>query len=264
MPAYPSSTASATTWSQSTPASTCRACSAERRGREAAGGDLQHRPVEALVGDHQVAAAAEDQQRFAAAVGLADRVDHLGLALGHHQPAGRAAQAQGGEPRERDVAALEHAATPGRRRPGRGRAPSRRPHVAVRSTRTRWSSSFAATLPVTSTVAPSSSSGTGTGRVKRTPYSTTASRVAGPVGDDPGRQRHGEHAVGDHVGQADRLRHPLVPVDDVEVAGRTGVPHQVGAADREGLGRQVEADLDVVVRRGHVSPPRGRRGWTRR
>lgn len=46
--------------------------------------------------------------------------------------------------------------------------------VAVRSTRTVLSSSLAPTLALTSMVAPWSSSGTTTGLVKRTPYSTTA------------------------------------------------------------------------------------------
>ena len=54
----------ATTWSQSTPASTCSACSAQRRHGDPAGGDLEHGAVEALVGHHQVAAAAQDQQRL--------------------------------------------------------------------------------------------------------------------------------------------------------------------------------------------------------
>lgn len=46
--------------------------------------------------------------------------------------------------------------------------------IAVRSTRTCWSSSLAATLALTSISAPVSSLGTTTGLVKRTPYSTTA------------------------------------------------------------------------------------------
>src|SRR5688572_16604863 len=84
-------------------------------------------------------------------------------------------------------------------------------------------------------------------------------RVAHPVGDRARGERHREHAVGDHVGQADGPRNALVPVDDVEVAGRAGVAHQVGAADGKALSRQLGADLDVVVgdlgrHRRHPSP----------
>ena len=50
-----------------------------------------------------------------------------------------------------------------------------------------------------------------------------------PVGDEPAGERHGQHAVGDHVGQAHADGEPLVPVDRVEVAGRAGVADQVRA-----------------------------------
>ncbi len=48
-----------------------------------------------------------------------------------------------------------------------------------------------------------SSSGTTTGLVKRTRIVDDGAWVADPVGDQPGRGGHGEHAVGDHVGQPD-------------------------------------------------------------
>ena len=108
----------------------------------------------------------------------------------------------------------------GQRRPGRCR-----------------SSSLRETLPVTSMVAPASSSGTTTGRVKRTPYSTTAPGSPTQSVTTRPPSGHGEHAVGDHVGQADRRGDALVPVDDVEVAGGAGVADEVRAVDREGLRR---------------------------
>src|SRR5688572_12269089 len=91
------------------------------------------------------------------------------------------------------------------------------------------------------------------------PVFEDGTRVADPVGDRAGGQRHGEHAVGDHVGEPDGAGDALVPVDDVEVAGRSGVAHQVGAADGKALSRQLGADLDVVVgdlgrHRRHPSP----------
>ena len=79
--------------------------------------------------------------------------------------------------------------------------------------------------------------------------------VAGPVGDHPGRLGHGEHAVRDHVGQADRLGDPLVPVDQVEVAGGPGVHDQVDPLDPEGLRGQLGPHLDVVVPDRHRQPP---------
>src|SRR5579859_10137 len=50
-----------------------------------------------------------------------------------------------------------------------------------------------------------------------------AGRAAGrPAGDDGG-DAHLEHPVGDHAGQADRLREPFVEVDRVHVARGTGI-----------------------------------------
>jgi hypothetical protein len=49
---------------------------------------------EALVGDHDVAAAREDQQRVAGGVGLPDGAEKLVLGRGRHEAPGRAAEAQ--------------------------------------------------------------------------------------------------------------------------------------------------------------------------
>ena len=73
------------------------------RDLDAAGGDPHDGAVEALVGDHQVAAPAEHEQRLAGGVGVADRGDHVGLGVDLHQSAGRPAEAQRGEVGERDV-----------------------------------------------------------------------------------------------------------------------------------------------------------------
>ena len=74
-----------------------------------AGGDLQDGAGEARVAHHQVAAAAQHQQRLPPTVGVPDDVDDLGVGLRGHQPPGRAAQPQGGEVREGDVVLLPHA-----------------------------------------------------------------------------------------------------------------------------------------------------------
>src|SRR4051812_18810532 len=82
-------------------------------------------------------------------------------------------------------------------------------------------------------------------------------RVARPVRDDPTGLGHREHAVRDDVRQPDRLRDAFVPMDDVEVAGRTGVLDEVRALHLEGLRGKSGADLDVVVlhRGGHAVAP---------
>ena len=123
----------------------------------------------------------------------------------------------------------------------------RPPNRAVMSTRTVPSSRRSATLPESSTSAPSSSLGTTTGRVNRTPYSTTRPGRR-PLGDQPRSQGHGEHAVRDHVGQADLAGEPLVPVDRVEVQRGARVADQVGAGDPDVQRRQLVADGDVVAR----------------
>ncbi len=78
-------------------------------------------------------------------------------------------------------------------------------------------------------------------------------------GDDPAGLGHGEHPVRDHVGQPDRGGHLLVPVDDVEVAGRPGIHDQGGPLDRDAQRRQLGADLDAVVADGggHAPAPSG-------
>ncbi|WP_336275932.1 hypothetical protein [Nocardioides sp. B-3] len=52
--------------------------------------------VEALVGDHRVGPAAEDEHGRAVGVGRRDRVDQLLLGGGAHPVAGRTAEAKGG------------------------------------------------------------------------------------------------------------------------------------------------------------------------
>ena len=70
--------------------------------------------------------------------------------------------------------------------------------------------------------------------------------IAEPVGDDASGLSHGEHAMGDDVGQADGLREALIPVDGVEVSGGAGVADEVEPGHPEGLGRQRGADNDVA------------------
>src|SRR5882757_695141 len=85
-------------------------------------------------------------------------------------------------------------------------------------------------------------------------------RVAGPLGEEPAGQRHREHAVRDHVRQADRLGDALVPVDDVEIARGAAVPDQVRPGHlvlaRRDLGARhnVLVPSVLVVRGGHPSP----------
>src|SRR5699024_9563086 len=62
--------------------------------------------------------------------------------------------------------------------------------------------------------------------------------VTGPLGDDPGGRAHGPHPVGDDVGQPHGLRGRLVPVDDVAVAGGSGVVDEGGPGDGDGLRRE--------------------------
>ena len=85
----------------------------------AAGGDLDHPAVETGVGDHEVGAASEQQERGPGGVRLGDRVDHLGLARGAHPLAGGPTQAQGGV-----VAQVRHGRRSPARRPSACRAPS--------------------------------------------------------------------------------------------------------------------------------------------
>ena len=75
-------------------------------------------------------------------------------------------------------------------------------------------------------------------------------RIAYPVGHHSDYDGHGVHAVGDHVRQPDRRGRSLVPVDGVEVAGRAGVPDEVGALHPKALRRERVADLSVRSR-GH-------------
>ena len=111
-------------------------------------------------------------------------------------------------------------------------APSTPATRAVSPTLTRLPSSFSSTVPETTRAVPLSSSGHRNHRREPHAVLDDRGRVAGPVGHQPGRRGHGEHAVRDDVGQPDGLREALVPVDDVEVAGGARVLHQLAAGDR--------------------------------
>src|SRR5262249_40603763 len=127
--------------------------------------DLDHGAVEALVGDHQVAAATEDEHRLASRVRGPDGIDEVVLGLGADEGPGRPAQAGRGE------VSQPHA----RRTVARARVSTfLSPDRAVTSTVTRLPSSLPVTTPETSRVAPLSSSGTTTGAENLTPYSVTA------------------------------------------------------------------------------------------
>ena len=65
-----------------------------------AGADGDDVPGPALVGRDDVGAAAEQQQRTAGLVGVADRGDQLGGVLHLDQPVDRAADGEGGEVRQ--------------------------------------------------------------------------------------------------------------------------------------------------------------------
>src|SRR6476661_1009488 len=73
-----------------------------------------------------------------------------------------------------------------------------------------------------------------------------AAGVADPVGHDRDGGTHGEHAVGDDVGQPHLLGEPLVPVDRVAVEGGTGVLDEAGPVDVDRQRREGVADGDPV------------------
>ena len=66
-------------------------------------GDVHHGAGEALVGDHQVAAAAEDKQWLAALIRGPDLGDEFGVVGRLGEVPGRAAEAQRGVPGERNL-----------------------------------------------------------------------------------------------------------------------------------------------------------------
>jgi len=86
----------------------CRPIRAAAHLGDAAGADPHDRAVESLVGDDQVAAAAQDQDRLAPAVGGAHRGDHVRVGGRLGEPRRRAAQAQGGAAGERHLLADDH------------------------------------------------------------------------------------------------------------------------------------------------------------
>ena len=73
-----------------------------------AGRDPDGDPVEAEVGDHQVGAAGEQQNRLAVAVGGSDRGDEVGAALGRDQPACGTAEPQRRQLRQRGFESCRH------------------------------------------------------------------------------------------------------------------------------------------------------------
>ena len=96
MPTQPRSTAVATTSSQVSPAPTSTNAPPQGRPRRARPGVAydDHAAGVPLVGDDQVAAAADDQHRGAALVGEPHGLDQRGLVVGLDQLRGRAAEAQ--------------------------------------------------------------------------------------------------------------------------------------------------------------------------
>src|ERR1039457_502867 len=141
------------------------------------GGHVDHRAGEAVVGDHQIASAAEDQQRPGSLVGGADLGDDLLVGPGLDDPAGRPAQPDRGELRESYL--LTDLCHPW---PAQARRTTARARVstlasaerAVSASTARLPSSFSSTRALTSMVAPVSSSGTTTMEENRTPNSSTA------------------------------------------------------------------------------------------
>ena len=72
-------------------------------------------------------------------------------------------------------------------------------------------------------------------------------RITNPIGHHATGLGHREHPVGDHVRETHTRRNALVPVDDVEVTGCTGIHHQVDALQMEGLRRKGSTHFDIVV-----------------
>ena len=96
----------------------------DARRAEAAGGDAHDGALESRIGDHQVGAAGDQQQRLAARVGGGNRLDQLGGARRLEQTSRRATELQRGQLGEWDVVALLHEASiPGRRPPRASAAP---------------------------------------------------------------------------------------------------------------------------------------------
>jgi hypothetical protein len=75
------------------------------RGR-AAGQDPHHGTVESGIGDHHVRPSPEHEQTITAAVGGGDCLDHLLVGARFDESAGRAAETERGQRRERDVELL--------------------------------------------------------------------------------------------------------------------------------------------------------------
>src|SRR5674476_181153 len=142
--------------------------------------DADHGTSEAIVGDDQVRAAADDQQRLVGVVNRANCVNQLVGGLDRDQALCRATYSHGGQARQPDVMFLSHECSQSRTTTAVARPSTLSvPHIAVSSTVPRlvWSST-AATTAVTTTSAPLSY-GTTTGLVNRVPYSTI--RPASPT-----------------------------------------------------------------------------------
>src|SRR5690606_4500867 len=138
--------------------------------------DPHDRAGETGVGNHQVAATADQQDRLPGGIGLPHDGDELVGSTWSDQPLGRTAEAQRGELGDRDVG-VDGEAAQGRHQSwtiARARDSTGRPAAAAsRSTRTRSSASSSATVPAAVSRTPWSSSGTRTGSANRVDSSTT-------------------------------------------------------------------------------------------
>ena len=160
-------------------------------------------------------------------------------------------QSRAGPPSRRVVWSANRCAMSGGTDDGLGHAEHLLP-LAGHGERDRGEPVLAGSLasPATSTSTPPSA-GTTTGLVNLQPRLHDLG-AREPLGHRSGGERHRVHAVRDHAGQPDAPRDVLVLVDRVVVTARRGVPHQVGAGDREDLGLE---RADSCVR------PPGGRGW---
>src|SRR6266545_3654198 len=131
-----------------------------------AGGDLDHGPAEPVVADEHVAAAGQQEYRFLGGVGVADGGDQVILGGDFDELVGQSTDAQGGEVGQAHMGS-HWTRTTALARPSTFSSPA----IAVMSISARPSATLS-TLAENVTLAPLSSSGTTTGLVNRTPYST--------------------------------------------------------------------------------------------
>ena len=191
MPASPASTVRATASVHTSPAASSSVRAVEV---EALGGDAQGGALEALVADDQVGAAADDQQRGAGGVGLADGVDHLGVGRRGDQPGRRGRRAgrwSGGRGGRRGVPARAQEYGPLTalgRTTDRGRVP------AAATRRTRASAAPVQHRPAVTRAA----------AVLGRPWAAVSDRARGSARV---RDRRGAAAAGDQQGRQRREGH---------------------------------------------------------